>query len=324
MTADWLAGRLRSLLVRCSRWKSGRPCWHQWGLERWLSSGVMLWWVEQPNSHLWRDKGIHRDHSSSWCTCINSPKPLMFSVEKQTAQSVFANNFSSGANRHLQVRLWPFPVILSSNWLAQSDSASTRGLAWLNTVMRGCRLVYACFYGFILQHTGLYPIVSKGMRLIAQGRDPLEGQRHMCGMGNMFHYHSTGFPELDELMRTPQPLIFIMELLQVSSSGKKLFGILESKNKKGSQNYVAVIVFNTRLSQNTASVNIGWQKKKSITFSSNPLEELWHSYTPCFWICWQKWQKKIPTQPETFSFGIIYYPDQALLSAGGPAAVGLD
>ncbi|XP_056238140.1 myb-like protein X isoform X1 [Seriola aureovittata] len=64
-------------------------------------------------------------------------------------------------------------------------------------------------------HTGLYPIVSKGMRLIAQGKDPLEGQRHMCGMGNLFYYHSTGFPELDELMRTPQPLIFIMELLQV-------------------------------------------------------------------------------------------------------------
>lgn len=70
---------------------------------------------------------------------------------------------------------------------------------------------------FISQHTGLYPIVSKGMRLIAQGKDPLEGQRHTCGMGNMFHYHSTGFPELDELMRTPQPLIFIMELLQVST-----------------------------------------------------------------------------------------------------------
>ncbi|CAL8269864.1 unnamed protein product [Boreogadus saida] len=64
-------------------------------------------------------------------------------------------------------------------------------------------------------HTGLYPIVSKGMRLIAQGKDPLDGQRHMCGLGNMFHYHSTGYPELDELMRTPQPLIFIMELLQV-------------------------------------------------------------------------------------------------------------
>lgn len=71
-----------------------------------------------------------------------------------------------------------------------------------------------------MQHTGLYPIVSKGMRLIAQGKDPLEGQKHMCGMGNLFHYHSTGFPELDELMKTPQPLIFIMELVQVKD-GKK-------------------------------------------------------------------------------------------------------
>ncbi|KAJ8015718.1 hypothetical protein DPEC_G00029050 [Dallia pectoralis] len=64
-------------------------------------------------------------------------------------------------------------------------------------------------------HTGLYPIVSKGLRLIAQGKDPLEGQRHTCGMGNMFHYNSTGWEELDELMKTPQPLIFIMELIQV-------------------------------------------------------------------------------------------------------------
>ncbi|KAK7137891.1 hypothetical protein R3I94_013517 [Phoxinus phoxinus] len=64
-------------------------------------------------------------------------------------------------------------------------------------------------------HTGLYPMVSKGIRLAAQGKDPLDGQRHMCGMGNVFHYHSTGFPELDEIMRTPQPLIFIMELISV-------------------------------------------------------------------------------------------------------------
>ncbi len=68
---------------------------------------------------------------------------------------------------------------------------------------------------FFMQHTGLYPIVSKGMRLAAQGKDPLEGQIHTCGMGNLFQYHSTGFPELDEIMRTPQPLIFIMELISV-------------------------------------------------------------------------------------------------------------
>lgn len=63
--------------------------------------------------------------------------------------------------------------------------------------------------------------MSKGMRLAAQGKDPLDGQRHMCGMGNVFHYHSTGFPELDEIMRTPQPLIFIMELISVGSHRAK-------------------------------------------------------------------------------------------------------
>lgn len=98
--------------------------------------------------------------------------------------------------------------------------------------MSGCRpVVYVFVDEFILQHTGLYAIVSKGMRLIAQGKDPLEGQRHMCGMGNMFNYHSTGFPELDELMRTPQPLIFIMELLQVSTSSKILHVIVDSERR---------------------------------------------------------------------------------------------
>lgn len=66
-----------------------------------------------------------------------------------------------------------------------------------------------------MQHTGMYALVSRGMRRIAEGRDPLEGQKHRCGMGNMFDYHSTGYPDLDELQRTPQPLIFIMELFRV-------------------------------------------------------------------------------------------------------------
>uniref|UniRef100_A0A8C8VP10 AIP/AIPL N-terminal FKBP-type PPIase domain-containing protein n=1 Tax=Pelusios castaneus TaxID=367368 RepID=A0A8C8VP10_9SAUR len=64
-------------------------------------------------------------------------------------------------------------------------------------------------------HTGMYALVSKGMRRIAEGKDPLEGQKHRCGMGNMFDYHSTGYADLDELQRTPQPLIFIMELFKV-------------------------------------------------------------------------------------------------------------
>ncbi|XP_069723593.1 aryl-hydrocarbon-interacting protein-like 1 isoform X2 [Phaenicophaeus curvirostris] len=65
------------------------------------------------------------------------------------------------------------------------------------------------------KHTGMYALVSRGMRRIAEGRDPLEGQKHRCGMGNMFDYHSTGYDDLDELQRTPQPLIFIMELFRV-------------------------------------------------------------------------------------------------------------
>ncbi|XP_072288363.1 uncharacterized protein [Eucyclogobius newberryi] len=83
------------------------------------------------------------------------------------------------------------------------------------TLLTSMRLGEVAEFWCDATHTGLYPIVSKGMRLIAEGKDPLDGQRHMCGMGNLFHYHSTGYAELDELMRTPQPLIFIMELLQV-------------------------------------------------------------------------------------------------------------
>ncbi|XP_063169829.1 aryl-hydrocarbon-interacting protein-like 1 [Candoia aspera] len=64
-------------------------------------------------------------------------------------------------------------------------------------------------------HTGMYALVSKGLRKIAEGKDPLQGQKHQCGMGNMFDYHSTGYEDLDELQRTPQPLIFIMELFKV-------------------------------------------------------------------------------------------------------------
>lgn len=84
------------------------------------------------------------------------------------------------------------------------------------------------------------------MRLIAQGKDPLEGQRHMCGMGNMFHYHSTGFPELDELMRTPQPLIFIMELLQVSTS-KTLYVTLDSNGRGQCRTISSLSFFNEQL-----------------------------------------------------------------------------
>lgn len=140
---------------------------------------------------------------------------------------------------------------------------------WLTDSMCCCGPVYALVDGFILQHTGLYPIVSKGMRLIAQGKDPLEGQRHMCGMGNMFNYHSTGFPELDELMRTPQSLIFIMELLQVCFTFISfLENILFWKLFSFSPNYVrsSFLTYFLRVTKKTVS---GRQNKLGIPAEVN-------------------------------------------------------
>ncbi|CAL8373334.1 aryl-hydrocarbon-interacting protein-like 1 isoform X1 [Gadus morhua] len=64
-------------------------------------------------------------------------------------------------------------------------------------------------------HTGLYPLVSKSMRRIAEGKDAVEWQIHTCGMANMFAYHTLGYPDLDELMKEPKPLFFILELIKV-------------------------------------------------------------------------------------------------------------
>lgn len=71
--------------------------------------------------------------------------------------------------------------------------------------------VELCF----LQHTGVYPIVSKSMRRIAEGKDPVDWHIHTCGMANMFAYHSLGYEDLDELMKEPKPLYFVFELLKV-------------------------------------------------------------------------------------------------------------
>lgn len=65
------------------------------------------------------------------------------------------------------------------------------------------------------QHTGVYPLVSKSMRRIAEGKDPVEWQLHTCGMANMMVYHSLGYDDLDELMKEPKPLYFVLELLRV-------------------------------------------------------------------------------------------------------------
>ncbi|XP_054649858.1 aryl-hydrocarbon-interacting protein-like 1 isoform X1 [Dunckerocampus dactyliophorus] len=64
-------------------------------------------------------------------------------------------------------------------------------------------------------HTGIYPLVSKSMRRIAEGKDPVDWHIRTCGMANMFAYHTLGYEDLDELMKEPKPLFFVLELIQV-------------------------------------------------------------------------------------------------------------
>ncbi|XP_039770445.1 aryl-hydrocarbon-interacting protein-like 1 [Ornithorhynchus anatinus] len=66
-------------------------------------------------------------------------------------------------------------------------------------------------------HTGVYPILSRSLRQIAEGKDPTEWHIHTCGLANMFAYHTLGYEDLDELQKEPQPLIFVIELLKRES-----------------------------------------------------------------------------------------------------------
>ncbi|KAG8517079.1 Aryl-hydrocarbon-interacting protein-like 1 [Galemys pyrenaicus] len=66
-------------------------------------------------------------------------------------------------------------------------------------------------------HTGVYPILSRSLRQLAEGKDPTEWHVHTCGLANMFAYHTLGYEDLDELQKEPQPLIFTIELLQVEA-----------------------------------------------------------------------------------------------------------
>lgn len=61
----------------------------------------------------------------------------------------------------------------------------------------------------------LYPLVAKSLRNIAAGKDPLEGQRHCCGIAQMHEHNSLGHADLDALQQNPQPLIFDIEMLKV-------------------------------------------------------------------------------------------------------------
>lgn len=58
--------------------------------------------------------------------------------------------------------------------------------------------------------------MSQSLRNISAGKDPLEGQRHCCGIAQIHSHHSLGHMDLDELQASPQPLVFTIELLEVS------------------------------------------------------------------------------------------------------------
>ncbi|XP_068178300.1 AH receptor-interacting protein isoform X2 [Antennarius striatus] len=69
------------------------------------------------------------------------------------------------------------------------------------------------------KHTALYPLVSQSLRNISAGKDPLEGQRHCCGIAQIHSHHSLGHKDLDALQASPQPLVFTIELLEVLPPG---------------------------------------------------------------------------------------------------------
>jgi len=66
------------------------------------------------------------------------------------------------------------------------------------------------------KHTSLYPVVAKSLRDISKGK--AHGHAHTggscCGMMAMAN-HGLGYPDLDLLVKDPQPLVFRLELLDL-------------------------------------------------------------------------------------------------------------
>ncbi|XP_060799949.1 aryl-hydrocarbon-interacting protein-like 1 [Neoarius graeffei] len=83
------------------------------------------------------------------------------------------------------------------------------------TLLKSMRIGEVAEFWCDVIHTGLYPMVAKSLRRIAEGKDPVDWHIHTCGMANMFAFHTLGYDDLDELQKEPQPLIFVLELLKV-------------------------------------------------------------------------------------------------------------
>ncbi|KAI0225055.1 Aryl-hydrocarbon-interacting protein-like 1 [Lamellibrachia satsuma] len=63
---------------------------------------------------------------------------------------------------------------------------------------------------------GAYPMVAKSLRDIHHGKH--SSHNHCCGM--TLKEHGLGYEDLDKLMKNPQPLEFILELLTVEIAGE--------------------------------------------------------------------------------------------------------
>ncbi|KAM5151158.1 aryl-hydrocarbon-interacting protein-like 1 [Callospermophilus lateralis] len=85
------------------------------------------------------------------------------------------------------------------------------------TLLKSMRINEVAEFWCDIIHTGVYPILSRSLRQVAEGKDPTEWHVHTCGLANMFAYHTLGYEDLDELQKEPQPLIFVIELLQVEA-----------------------------------------------------------------------------------------------------------
>lgn len=139
---------------------------------------------------------------------------------------VAANPWSSSWARNLN---WLCGRESSSVWdkaKLQNSPVTPRFVSWPFWMWWGsCSFSELIVSVLIPQHTSLYPLVSQSLRNISAGKDPLEGQRHCCGIAQIHSHHSLGHKDLDHLQAHPQPLVFTIELLEVS---ERVWGLLRT------------------------------------------------------------------------------------------------
>lgn len=111
----------------------------------------------------------------------------------------------------------PWDKVKYQNLLVTPRLVSPLNRMWLdgNLFHSHCSSISALV--LLPQHTALYPLVSQSLRNISAGKDPLEGQRHCCGIAQIHSHHSLGHKDLDHLQANPQPLVFTIDLQEVKA-----------------------------------------------------------------------------------------------------------